>query len=109
MNISLIKKELQNKEALRIKNKLLSDEYFEYYLTNSFEERSVKDYFNALLKFHPLILSSISLVGMICSFLYRQLFHFLSYFQVWSIQATMKIKKIKLGCFLGFPYFLFLH
>jgi putative membrane protein len=68
------KKELQNKEALRIKNKLLSDEYFEYYLTNSFEERSVKDYFNALLKFHPLILSSISLVSVICFFVYYGLF-----------------------------------
>ncbi|MGF7493798.1 hypothetical protein [Campylobacter concisus] len=64
------KKELQNKEALSIKNKLLSDEYFEYYLTNSFEGRSVKDYFNALLKFHPLILSGISLIGMICYFVY---------------------------------------
>ncbi|WP_459827154.1 hypothetical protein [Campylobacter concisus] len=64
------KEELLNKEALRIKNKLLSDEYFEYYLTNSFEERSVKDYFNALLKFHPLILSGISLVGMIYYFAY---------------------------------------
>ncbi|WP_141082980.1 biotin transporter BioY [Campylobacter concisus] len=64
------KEELLNKEALRIKNKLLSDEYFEYYLTNSFEERSVKDYFNALLKFHPLILSGISLISMICYFVY---------------------------------------
>ena len=48
----------------------LASEYFKYYLTNSFEERSVKDYFNALLKFHPLILSGISLVGMIYYFAY---------------------------------------
>ena len=47
-----------------------TSEYFEYYLTKSFEERSVKDYFNALLKFHPLILSGISLVGMIYYFAY---------------------------------------
>ena len=75
-------KELQNKEALRIKNKLLSDEYFEYYLTNSFEGRSVKDYFNALLKFHPLILSGISLVSMICYFVYFGIF--IGYFPVLS-------------------------
>lgn len=76
------KKELQNKEALRIKNKLLSDEYFEYYLTNSYEGRSVKDYFNALLKFHPLILSGISLVSMICYFVYFGIF--IGYFPVLS-------------------------
>ncbi|WP_459820246.1 YrzE family protein [Campylobacter concisus] len=60
----------------------LASEYFEYYLTNSFEERSVKDYFNALLKFHPLILSGISLVSMICYFVYFGIF--IGYFPVLS-------------------------
>lgn len=130
------KEELLNKEALRIKNKLLSDEYFEYYLTNSFEERSVKDYFNALLKFHPLILSSISLVGMICYFVYFGsklryfpdlsgsdvayvgvlLFFILTIISLFIILPCLvypgyyENKKIKLGCFiLDFPCFLFLY
>ena len=64
------KNELLNKDSIKIKNKLLSNEHFKYYLTKSFEERGTKDYFNALLKFHPLILSGISLVGMIYYFAY---------------------------------------
>ncbi|WP_107695640.1 hypothetical protein [Campylobacter concisus] len=111
-------------------------EYFEYYLTKSFEERSVKDYFNALLKFHPLILSGISLVGMIYYFAYFGLefkyfpdlggadvayvgvslffvSSFISFFIIFPClvyPGYYENKKIKLGCFiLGFPCSLFLY
>lgn len=112
----------------------LANEYFKYYLTNSFEERSAKDYFNALLKFHPLILSGISLVGMIYYFAYFgfelkyfpdlggadvayvgvSLFFMLAtislflFCLVYVIQAI--IRKMQDGqFFLGFLCFLFLH
>jgi len=76
------KNELLNKDSIKIKNKLLSNEHFEYYLTNSFEQKSIKDHLNILLKFHPLILSCISLVGVICYFAYFGLF--IGYFPVLS-------------------------
>ncbi|WP_103630771.1 hypothetical protein [Campylobacter concisus] len=68
------KEELLNNEAIKIKNRLLFNKLFEYYLTNFYEQKSIKDHVNALLKFHPLILSGISLISMICYFVYFGLF-----------------------------------
>lgn len=76
------KEELLNNEIIKIKNELFFNKHFEYYLTNSYEQKNIKDHLNALLKFHPLILSCISLVGVICYFAYFGLF--IGYFPVLS-------------------------
>ena len=76
------KEELLNKEAFKIKNELLSNKNFEYYLINSFEQKKLKDHLNTFLKFHPIILSGISLVSIICYFEYFGIF--IGYFPVLS-------------------------
>ena len=80
--ISNKKEELFNKELFNIKKELLSNKYFEYYLANFYEQKSIKDYLNSILKFHPLILSGISLVSVICYFAYFGIF--IGYFPVLS-------------------------
>ena len=64
------KEELLNNEAIKIKNELFFNKHFKYYLTNSFEQKSIKDHLNTFLKFQPLILSGISLFSMILYFKY---------------------------------------
>ena len=76
------KEELLNNEAIKIKNGLLSNKLFEYYLANFYEQKSIKDHVNAILKFYPLILSGISLISMICYFVYFGVF--IGYFPVLS-------------------------
>ncbi|WP_103620059.1 hypothetical protein [Campylobacter concisus] len=68
--ISNKKEELFNKESFNIKKELLSNKNFEYYLINSFEQKKLKDHLSTFLKFHPIILSGVSLVGVICFFTY---------------------------------------
>ncbi|ERJ26719.1 hypothetical protein [Campylobacter concisus] len=80
--ISNKKEELFNKELFNIKKELLSNKYFEYYLANFYEQKSIKDYLNSILKFYPLILSGISLVSVICYFAYFGIF--IGYFPVLS-------------------------
>lgn len=65
-----IKNDLKEKKFLdKIKITIRAYKYFGYYL-NSYEEKTIKVYLNTLLKFHPLILSGITLLSMICYFIY---------------------------------------
>ena len=65
-----IKNDLKEKKFLdKIKITIRAYKYFGYYL-NSYEEKTIKVYLNTLLKFHPLILSGITLLSMICYFVY---------------------------------------